>query len=172
LEAVVGRTYDGMEVPGILELLNQLHEVMAPYIAEFDRLYTEAYPAEFAKASISLRLTPGGILDPWRRDKVRRDATLHLVARHKHLVARVFGHATEVVADASKRATDNPEVQEMLEQLATPNATRPPLEPPGPAIGMLNQLLPHPEEWGFEGNASPIPPAPDKPKALPGSNSR
>jgi hypothetical protein len=69
LEAVVGRTYDGMDVPGIPELLSELHTVMAPYIAKFDRLFTEAYPAEFAKATLGLSLMPGGILDPRCRTK-------------------------------------------------------------------------------------------------------
>jgi len=44
------------------------------------------------------------------------------------------------------------------------------LEPPGPAIGILRKLLPHPEEWGFagyDGAGSPL--LPDqraRPKAL------
>jgi hypothetical protein len=78
--------------------------------------------------------------------------------------ASIAGFATETVADASMRATSNPEVQEMLARLAAPNATTPYLDPPGPAIGMLKQLLPHPEEWGFAGfdNASPLLPEPDK----------
>jgi hypothetical protein len=69
LEAVLGRTYDGMDVPGIPELLSALQAVMAPFIAKFDRLYADAYPAEFAKAGIGLRLTPGGITDPKVREQ-------------------------------------------------------------------------------------------------------
>jgi hypothetical protein len=162
LEAVLGRTYDGMDVPGIPELLANLQEMMAPYIAEFDRLYTAAYPAEFAKASIGLRLTPGGILDPKEREKVRIAATRHLLARHRNMQANIAGHATETVANISMRATDNAEVQEELARLAKPNATTPRLEPPGPAIGTLARLLPHPEEWGFESDVSPLLPAPNK----------
>jgi hypothetical protein len=161
LEAVLGRTYDGMDVPGIPELLAELHKVMAPYIAEFDRLFTAAHPAEFAKASIGLRLTPGGI-PPKERDKARIAATRHLLARHRNMLANIAGHATETVSDISMRATDNAEVQEVLAQLAKPNAATPRLEPPGPAIGMLARLLPHPKEWGFESDTSPLLPAPDK----------
>jgi hypothetical protein len=103
--------------------------------------------------------------------KVRRDATCHLIARHRNMLANIAGFSTETVADISMRATDNPEVQEVLARLAAPNATTPALDPPGPAIGMLKKLLPHPEEWGFESNVSPILPAPDKTRkaeALPG----
>jgi hypothetical protein len=161
LEAVVGRNYDGMDVPGIPELLSKLHTVMAPFIAEFDRLYTTQYPAEFAKASIGLHLTPGGI-PAKARGQVRQDATRHLLARHRTMLANIAGFATETVSHISMRATDNSEVQEVLGRLATPNITTPHLDPPGPAIGMLRRLLPHPEEWGFEGNTTPILPAPAK----------
>src|SRR3954453_22338483 len=98
LEAVTGRTYDGMDVPGIPELLAELHEMMAPYIAEFDRLYAAAYPAEFAKARLSLSLTPGGILDPKERERVRIAATRHLLARHRNMLANIAGHATETAS--------------------------------------------------------------------------
>src|SRR3954454_23040659 len=145
LEAVVNRSYDGMDVPGIPELLTELHAVMAPYIEQFDRLFTAAYPAEFTKASIGLRLTPGGI-DPKFRDKVRRDATVHLAARHRFIMANIASHATQTVVNASMHATDNPEVRDMLAELATPNAATPTLDVPGPAIGVLAWLLPHPEE--------------------------
>ena len=167
LEAVLGRQYDGMDVPGIPELLSELYNVMAPYIAEFDRLFTDAHPAEFAKASIGLRLTPGGISDPKERELVRREATRHLLARQRYMQASSAGFATETVAEASMRATNNPEVQEMLARLAAPNATPPHLDPPGPGIGMLKRLLPHPEEWGFAGfdNTSPLLPEPEKAEA-------
>ncbi len=99
LEAVLGRMYDGMDVPGIPELLSELQKVMASYIAEFDRLYTAAYPAEFAKASIGLRLTPGGILNPKVREEVRVAATRHLLARHRNMLANIAGHATETVSE-------------------------------------------------------------------------
>lgn len=171
LEAVIGRDYDGMDVPGIPELLAELHEVMAPYIAEFDRLYTEAYPAEFAKASIGLRLTPGGI-NPKMRDKVRIAATRHLIARHRYMLANIAGHTTETVAAISMRATDNAEVQQELARLAKPNATTPRLEPPGPAIGMLALLLPHPEEWGFESDTSPLLPTLNKAAETPALQAR
>src|ERR1700757_3351048 len=51
LEAVVNRTYDGMDIPEIAALVAKLSEIAAPYIAEFDRLFAEHYPAEFAKAT-------------------------------------------------------------------------------------------------------------------------
>ena len=110
LEAVLGRSYDGMDVPGIPELLAELHRVMAPYIAEFDRLFAAAYPAEFARAKIGLSLTPGGI-PPKERERVRIAATRHLLARHRHMLANIAGHAPETVSDISMRATDKPEVQ-------------------------------------------------------------
>ena len=156
-------TYDGMDVPGIPELVAKMQQVLAPLVAEFDRLYKAAYPAEFAKARIDLSLTPGGIFNPKEREKVRIAATRHLLARHRNMLANIAGHATETVANISMRATDNAEVQQELARLAKPNATTPRLEPPGPAIGMLARLLPHPEEWGFESDASPLLPAPDKP---------
>jgi hypothetical protein len=82
------------------------------------------------------------------------------------MMANIAGFATETVSDISMRATDNPEVREVLARLAIPNATTPHLDPPGPAIGMSKQLLPYPEEWGFEGDTSPILPAPAKVEAL------
>src|SRR3954454_18152870 len=54
LEAVVNRFYDGMDIPGIPELLAELHVVMTRYIEKFDHLFTAAYPAELAKAGIGL----------------------------------------------------------------------------------------------------------------------
>ena len=53
----------------------RLHEVMAPYIAEFDRLFTEAYPAEFAKATLSVNITPGGIPPIAQSSSPRRHAS-------------------------------------------------------------------------------------------------
>jgi hypothetical protein len=76
----------------------------------------------------------------------------------------------ETVFDSTKKATDNPEVIEALEKLATPNRATPALEPPGPAIGILRKLLPHPEEWGFagyDGVGSPLLPEPKRPRVLP-----
>ena len=171
LEAVINRSYDGMDVPGIPELLAEAHVALAPYIEKFDRLFTAAYPAEFAKASIGLSLTPGGI-HPKFRDKVRRDAAVHLAAKHRFMMANIASHTTQTVVNASMRATENPEVRDMLAGLATPNATTPTLDVPGPAIGVLARLLPHPEEWGLAGyeSTSPLLPAPDKEaetKALP-----
>jgi hypothetical protein len=61
-------------------------------------------------------------------------------------------------------------VLEVLDKLAVPNRATPTLEPPGPAIGILKKLLPHPTEWGFagyDGGGSPLLPAPDEAKALP-----
>ena len=173
LEAVLGRTYDGMDLPGIPELLAELYKAVAPFIAEFDRRFAAAYPAEFAKASLGVRITAGGI-PPEYREQVRRDATRHLLARHRYMLANSAGYSTDTVVEASMRATDNPEVQEMLARLAIPNATTPHLEAPGPAIGILKRLLPHPEEWGFagyDGDRSRLLSAPDNKaaevKALP-----
>ncbi|MBV8091550.1 MAG: hypothetical protein JO139_18645 [Alphaproteobacteria bacterium] len=165
LEAVLGRTYDGRDIPGVSELIAEAEQVLASYIARFDRLFAEHYPAEFAKATLRLTLTPGGILDPKVREQVRRDATRHLLARKKLMLANIAGVVTEHVADASIRGTDNPEVQEVLARVTKPNETTPRLEPPGPAIGMLAKLLPHPELWGFDGaqgNASLLPAPPQK----------
>jgi hypothetical protein len=44
LEAVVNRSYNGMDIPEIAALVAKASEVMAPYIAEFDRLFAEHYP--------------------------------------------------------------------------------------------------------------------------------
>jgi hypothetical protein len=150
LEAVVNRTYDGMDIAEIAALVAKLSEVMAPYIAEFDRLFAEHYPAEFAKANLGITITPGGI-DPKMRDKVRRDAALHIAARKAFMLANSSTFVTETMSEATKRTTDNSEVHEMLDRLAVPNRATPTLEPPGTAIGILRKLLPHPEEWGLAG---------------------
>jgi hypothetical protein len=150
LEAVVNRTYDGMDIPAIAALVVELSKVAAPYIAEFDRLFAEAYPAEFAKAALRISITPGGI-PPDLRNQVRRDAAKHIQARKSYMLANSSGYVTETMTEATLNATDNPEVREMLERLAVPNRATPILEPPGPAIGILKKLLPHPEEWGFAG---------------------
>jgi hypothetical protein len=145
---------------------------MAPYIAKFDRLFQEHYPAEFAKAELVLTIRPGGI-PPNVRDKVRRDATKHLQARKAYMLANSATFTTEIMSEATQNTTDNPEVKEMLDRLAVPNRATPTLEPPGPAIGILHKLLPHPEEWGFagyDGGTSPLLPAHEqeaqKPTAL------
>jgi hypothetical protein len=164
LEAVVNRTYDGMDIPEIAALVAMASEVMGPYIADFDRLFAEHYPAEFAKAELRLTITPGGIPQKMR-DQVRRDAAKHIQARQAYMLANSSGYVTETLADATLRTTDNPEVREVLERLAVPNRATPTLEPPGPAIGILRKLLPHPEEWGFagyDGNSSPLLPASDR----------
>jgi hypothetical protein len=169
LEAVLSRSYDGMDVPGIPEIVAEASRLMAPLIAEFDRLYAAAYPAEFAKATLGITVTPGGI-PPQFREQVRRDATRHLTAKHHYMLANSAGYVTETLSEASQRTTDNPEVLEMLERLAVPNRATPTLEQPGPAIGILKRLLPHPEEWGFagyDGTGSPLLPAPSEAKALP-----
>jgi hypothetical protein len=169
LEAVVNRTYDGMDVPAIAALVTKLSEVVAPYIAEFDRLFAEAYPAEFAKATLGIHITPGGI-PPKMREQVRRDAAKHIQARKGYMLANSSGYVTETLTEATLNTTDNPEVREMLERLAVPNRATPTLEPPGPAIGILRKLLPHPEEWGFagyDGGTSPLlPDERPKPKEL------
>jgi hypothetical protein len=38
LEAVVNRSYDGMEIPEIRELIGKLSDLARPYIEKFDRL--------------------------------------------------------------------------------------------------------------------------------------
>jgi hypothetical protein len=158
-----------MDMPAIAALVAEASRVMAPYIAEFDRLFAEAYPAEFAKATLGIHITPGGI-PPKMREQVRRDAAKHIQARKSYMVANSSTFVTETMTEATKRTTDNPEVHEMLDQLAVPNRATPTLEPPGPAIGILRKLLPHPEEWGFagyDGGTSPLLPDEEpKPEAL------
>jgi len=167
LEAVVNRSYDGMEFPEIRALVDRANTLMAPIIEEFDRLAAECYPAEFARPQLMVRLIPGGIPGPVR-DKVRRDAAKHLTARHAFMLANSATYTTEVMTEATLHATDNPEVVAMLERLAVPNRATPTLEPPGPAIGILRKLLPHPEQWGFEGysDGSPLLPQAAPAKAL------
>jgi hypothetical protein len=168
LEAVVNRSYDGMDIPEIRELVAEASAVMAPFIAKFDHLFAQHYPAEFAKAHLGISITPGGI-DPRQREQVRRDAAKHLQARKAYMLANSAGFVTETLTDATLRTTDNPEVQDVLQRLAEPNRATPTLEPPGPAIGILRKLLPHPEEWGFAGydaGASPLLPATEATPAL------
>jgi hypothetical protein len=150
LEAVLGRAYDGMDVPGIPEVIAEASRLMAPLIQKFSDLYAAAYPAAFAQARLGIVVTPGGI-DPRLREQVRRDATRHLTARHRYMLANSAGSATEVLATSAMKATVNPEVQEILGKLAEPGPTTPTLEAPGPALGMLAYLLPRPEEWGLAG---------------------
>ena len=47
LEAVVNRSYDGMEFPDVRALIDKASEVMRPIIEELNRLIAEHYPAEF-----------------------------------------------------------------------------------------------------------------------------
>jgi hypothetical protein len=168
LEAVVNRIYDGMEIPAVRELIGKLSDVARPFIEEFDRLVAEHYPAEFARPRLGINVIPGGI-PPDMRNQVRRDAATHLTARHAFMLANSASFVTETLTGATMRATDNPEVAEVLERLAAPNRATPTLEPPGPAIGILRRLLPHPEEWGFagyDGVGSPLLPEPEPLKAL------
>lgn len=166
LEAVVNRSYNGMEFPEIRALVDRLNALAAPLIEEFDGLVAERYPAEFSRPRLTISLIPGGI-PPDMRDKVRRDAAKHLTARHKFMIANSATYTTEVMTEATLNTTDNPEVVEMLERLAVPNRATPTLEPPGPAIGILRKLLPHPEAWGFEGYGDGSPLLPQEPaKAL------
>ena len=60
------------------------------------------------------------------------------------MLANSSTFVTETMSEATKRTTDNAEVHDMLDGLAVPNRTTPTLEPPGPAIGILRKLLPHP----------------------------
>lgn len=166
LEAVVNRSYDGMEFPEIRALVDKASALMKPLIEEFDRLTAQHYPAEFSRPRLRISLIPGGIGDQKTRDKIRRDAATHLAAKYAFMLANSAGFTTEVLSDATVRTTDNPEVVEMLEKLAVPNRTTPVLQPPGPAIGVLRTLLPHPEEWGFDGyveSGSPLLPATPRP---------
>jgi hypothetical protein len=107
LEAIVNRSYDGMEFPEIRELVDKASALMRPIIEEFDRLIAKRYPAEFAKPTLGIRLIPGGI-DPDLRDKVRRDAAKHLSARHAYMLANSAGFTTDVLGDAAVHTTDNP----------------------------------------------------------------
>jgi hypothetical protein len=160
LEAIVNRSYDGMDIPEVAALVDEASKVMAPFIAKFDRLFVEHYPAEFARARLVLTVIPGGI-PPDVRDKVRRDATKHPQAKKAFMLANSSTFATETLTEATLNTTDNPEVREMLERLSMPNRATPTLEPPGPALGILRKLLPHPEEWGlagYDGAASPLQP--------------
>jgi hypothetical protein len=169
LEAVVNRSYDGMEFPDVRALIDKASEVFRPIIEEFDRLIAEHYPAEFARPRLGFGISPGGIPEKMR-DKVRRDAAKHLNARHGFMLANSANFVNNIVSGATLRATDNPEVAEVLEQLAAPNVATPTLEPPGPAIGILSRLLPYPEEWGFAGYdsaGSPLLPQSAPHKALP-----
>jgi hypothetical protein len=150
LEAVVNRSYDGSEIPEIRALVERFSEAAAPFVAEFERLAQEHYPAVFARPRLSWGVVAGGLPEQ-ERDKARRDAAKHLSARHAYMLANSADFTTGVVTDASMRATDNPEVVEMLDKLRVPNPTTPVLEPPGPAIGILAKLLPYPEEWGLAG---------------------
>ena len=168
LEAVVNKVYDAMEIPEVAALIGKLTDVVRPFIEEFDRLIEEAYPAEFSRPKLHINIIPGGI-PPGLRNQVRRDAATHLTARHAFMLANSASFVTETLAGATQRATDNVEVAEVLERLAAPNRATPTLEPPGPAIGILRQLLPHPEEWGFAGYddvGSPLLPEPEPPKGL------
>ena len=158
-----------MDIPEIRAVVEAASKAMAPFIAEFDRLFAEHYPAEFARAKLGITITPGGIPEDMRR-QVRRDAAQHIAARKAFMVANSSTFVTETMTEATKRTTDNPEVHEILDRLAVPNRATPTLEPPGPAIGILRRLLPHPEEWGFagyDGGASPLlPDERSKPRAL------
>jgi hypothetical protein len=119
LEAVVNKVYDPMEIPAIRELIGRFTDAARPFIEEFDRLVAEHYPAEFSRPGLGIRVTPGGIpLDV--RKQVRRDAATHLSARHAFMLANSANFVTETISDATMRATDNPEVAEVLERLAAP----------------------------------------------------
>jgi hypothetical protein len=168
LEAVVERSYDGMEFPEIRALVDKASEVMRPIIEEFDRVVAERYPAEFARPKLGFGVSPGGFPEEMR-GKIRRDAAKHLNARHGFMLANSANFVNNIVSGATLRATDNPEVADVLEQLAAPNVATPTLELPGPAIGILRKLLPYPEEWGlagYDGTGSPLLPEPERQKAL------
>jgi hypothetical protein len=166
LEAVVNRSYDGSDVPGIPERVAKAQAMVEPIFEEIRSLFREAYPAEFAQMEIGIAITPGGI-DPKFRQQVRRDATVHLQSRYRNKLAAIATHSTETIAEVSARATSNPEVKEVLARLAGANAATPHLAAPGPAIGILKRLLPNPEEWGLDDNAAALLPAPADQKALP-----
>jgi hypothetical protein len=149
LEAVVNRSYDGMDIPGCRAAFEQLQSVAAPYIAEFDRCFAEVYPAEFARASLGVEINPGGI-NPKFRDKVMSYARIHINAIYRYMIANVTTNTTAITAKASMNATANPDVKEMLADLAKPNETTPAMPVPGPAIGILARLVPNPKLWGFQ----------------------
>lgn len=161
LEAVVNRSYDGSEHPQLVAIVELFSEMAAPLIADYDRVCAEVYPAEFSRPRLYWGVAAGGFAEKLR-DKVRRWASIHLRDRLAYMLANSAGYTTEIVTEASKRTTSNPEVVEMLDRLAVPNRATPVLQPPGPAIGVLKKLLPHPEEWGFDGyteGGSPLLPA-------------
>jgi hypothetical protein len=145
LEAIVNRAYDGSEHPQLVALVERFREVVAPLIAEYDRVCAEIYPAEFSRPRLYWGVAAGGFPEKLR-DKVRRWASVHLRDRHAYMLANSAGFTTGIVTDASKRTTDNPEVVEMLDKLAVANRATPVLQAPGPAIGVITKLLPHPEE--------------------------
>jgi len=168
LEAVINREYDGMEIPEMRTAVTEAREALAPFIAKFDRLAAEHYPAEFQRPTLSLSLRAGGILPDFRKD-ARRDGATHINAKYAYMLANAQTFVTEITTDASKRTTENEEVHEFLERLAAPNSTTPVLERPGPAIGILRKLLPNPDEWGFEGyrdDGSALLPRPPEQKAI------
>ena len=167
LEAIVNREYDGMEIPEIRALVEKASKVLDPCIEEFNRLAAKHFPAEFSRPTMSLNLRAGGF-SASVRDKIRRDAATHLNATYAFMLANSANYTTGIVSDATMHATDNPEVAEVLKQLAAPNRATPTLEPPGPAIGILRKLLPNPEEWGLAGydSRSPLLPASETQKAL------
>jgi len=168
LEAVVNRDYDPREIPEIAEAIDELYALAAPQLDKIERLIQQHYPAEFSRPSVHIGVMPGGFPSKLR-DKVRRDAAKHLADRHAYMLANSATYTTEKLHKATTRATDNPEVIEMLDELRAPNETTPTLEPPGPAIGVLKTLLPRPEEWGFDGygETSPLLPRPSAHQALP-----
>jgi hypothetical protein len=169
LEAVVNRDYDPREIPEIAEAIDALYALAAPPLDKIKRLIEKHYPAEFSRPSVYIGVSPGGIFDQKMRDRIRRDATKHLADRHAYMLANSATYTTEKLHKATTRATNNPEVIEMLDELRAPNEATPTLEPPGPAIGVLAKLLPHPEEWGFDGygDSSPLLPRPTAQEALP-----
>jgi hypothetical protein len=166
VEDVVDKTYDGMENPKIRALYERLITLAAPLVEEFNQLVAEEYPAEFSRPRLVITIYPGGI-PPDFRAEIRRAAAVHINAKHRYMLANSATVTTEVLNETFQRGTDNPKVVEMLQRLAVPNRATPTLEAPGPAIGVLRRLLPHPEEWGFEGyreDGSPLLPKPKAPE--------
>jgi len=166
LEAVIERDYSAMDVPEIKACFTRLCEAVAPHVEEFNALVAEHFEAVCSRPKLIISVTSGGF-PPDERAKIRRDAAKHLTAKYRYMLANAQTFATEITNEATKHATDNPEVVEMLDRLAAPNRATPTLQPPGPAIGILRKLVPHPEEWGFEGYGAASSPLLPKPAAEP-----
>jgi hypothetical protein len=60
LEAVVKRSYDGSEHPQLVAIVEQFRKMAVPIQAEYDRVCTEVYPAEFFRPWLYWGVAAGG----------------------------------------------------------------------------------------------------------------